>query len=311
VEYLNYETAIGDHDRIVLLFERCLISCANYESFWCKYARYLENYHKKNPSSNQDVSVHFQKVHENVEIGSKKATEEEEQLIRDVQSILNEIISGLLVQEKEEVLAIADAMDSITDSVLKNEHDTCELEVAKCLLETVGKVCGDGDTVCGDVEMSTCSNLQHMSQSYVDFLEQSTNKVSSDRSAAEEEDASSSSPTNNLRRKVASPNLSGDSDYSSGLPVNSGEQNSIDNGPSSPGISGEMSTLLSIPTFPPAKYAWQEAVRDVYKRACVIHCPKKPNIRLQWAAFEEELGEFSSCNDDDQAVDGVYQSHFL
>jgi len=50
------------------------------------------------------------------------------------------------------------------------------------------------------------------------------------------------------------------------------------------------SSLLSVPSFPPAPERWQEIVRDIYKRACIVHCPRKPSIRLQWAAFEEELG---------------------
>ncbi|XP_043222809.1 uncharacterized protein LOC122382017 [Amphibalanus amphitrite] len=33
-----------------------------------------------------------------------------------------------------------------------------------------------------------------------------------------------------------------------------------------------------------------DAVREVYKRACLVHCPTKPNVRMQWAAFEESVG---------------------
>ena len=36
--YLDFEISEGDHDRIVVLFERCLIPCAQYEQFWAKYA---------------------------------------------------------------------------------------------------------------------------------------------------------------------------------------------------------------------------------------------------------------------------------
>jgi pre-mRNA-processing factor 39 len=38
--YLDFEMAEGNHERIVVLFERCLIPAANYEQFWVKYARY-------------------------------------------------------------------------------------------------------------------------------------------------------------------------------------------------------------------------------------------------------------------------------
>ena len=34
-----------------------------------------------------------------------------------------------------------------------------------------------------------------------------------------------------------------------------------------------------------------EGVRNVYRRACDIHLPKKPYIHLAWAAFEERQGK--------------------
>ncbi len=33
-----------------------------------------------------------------------------------------------------------------------------------------------------------------------------------------------------------------------------------------------------------------DAVRNVYRRACKIHLPKKPNIHMAWATFEERQG---------------------
>ncbi|KAJ8356468.1 hypothetical protein SKAU_G00192620 [Synaphobranchus kaupii] len=43
-EYLDFEIENGTPERVVVLFERCLIACALYEDFWIKYAKYLENY---------------------------------------------------------------------------------------------------------------------------------------------------------------------------------------------------------------------------------------------------------------------------
>lgn len=40
MSYLNFEIQEGQEDRINILFERCLISCALYEEFWIKYARW-------------------------------------------------------------------------------------------------------------------------------------------------------------------------------------------------------------------------------------------------------------------------------
>lgn len=34
-----------------------------------------------------------------------------------------------------------------------------------------------------------------------------------------------------------------------------------------------------------------DGVRNVFRRACTIHLPKKPNIHLAWAAFEERNGK--------------------
>ncbi|KAJ4450423.1 hypothetical protein ANN_01847 [Periplaneta americana] len=42
-EYLDYEIEQGDQQRIIVLFERCLIACALYEEFWIKFIRYLES----------------------------------------------------------------------------------------------------------------------------------------------------------------------------------------------------------------------------------------------------------------------------
>ncbi|KAG9475537.1 hypothetical protein GDO78_003767 [Eleutherodactylus coqui] len=42
--YLNFEMSEGQHERIVVLFERCLMPCALYEEFWILYARYMERH---------------------------------------------------------------------------------------------------------------------------------------------------------------------------------------------------------------------------------------------------------------------------
>ncbi|XP_073514680.1 pre-mRNA-processing factor 39-like isoform X2 [Phyllobates terribilis] len=41
-KYLTFEMSQGLHDRIVVLFERCLMPCAMYEEFWLSYAQYME-----------------------------------------------------------------------------------------------------------------------------------------------------------------------------------------------------------------------------------------------------------------------------
>nr|XP_006824828.1 PREDICTED: pre-mRNA-processing factor 39-like [Saccoglossus kowalevskii] len=55
-EYLDFEIENGSHERVVVLFERCMIACALYEDFWLKYARYME------PHSKEGVSAVFRRA---------------------------------------------------------------------------------------------------------------------------------------------------------------------------------------------------------------------------------------------------------
>lgn len=39
---------------------------------------------------------------------------------------------------------------------------------------------------------------------------------------------------------------------------------------------------------------WNEKIREVLKRACTIHHPKKPSLHLFWSEFEEMQGMYLS-----------------
>ncbi|XP_056383006.1 pre-mRNA-processing factor 39-like isoform X2 [Hyla sarda] len=43
-KYLNFEISQGHHERVVVLFERCLMPCVKYEEFWLLYACYMEKH---------------------------------------------------------------------------------------------------------------------------------------------------------------------------------------------------------------------------------------------------------------------------
>jgi pre-mRNA-processing factor 39 len=40
-KYLDYEEAEGDYARIQFLYERCLVTCAQHDEFWLRYARWM------------------------------------------------------------------------------------------------------------------------------------------------------------------------------------------------------------------------------------------------------------------------------
>ncbi|XP_034939966.1 pre-mRNA-processing factor 39 [Chelonus insularis] len=48
-----------------------------------------------------------------------------------------------------------------------------------------------------------------------------------------------------------------------------------------------------------------DKIRDVYVRACTIHHPKKPNLHLQWATFEEGEGNFDKAAEILENIDNV------
>jgi len=57
-KYLDFEEAEGDHQRIVCLYERCLTTCALYDEFWFRYARWMAGQLKKD----EDVRIIYIKA---------------------------------------------------------------------------------------------------------------------------------------------------------------------------------------------------------------------------------------------------------
>ena len=49
------------------------------------------------------------------------------------------------------------------------------------------------------------------------------------------------------------------------------------------------------------KTSWEskgrQAVREVYRRACLVHCTKKAMIKLRWASFEEDGGDMEKAKE--------------
>ncbi|ERT01883.1 hypothetical protein HMPREF1624_00177 [Sporothrix schenckii ATCC 58251] len=52
-KYLDFEEASGDYARIVFLYERCLVTCAYYDEFWFRYARWMS----AQPGKEEDVRI--------------------------------------------------------------------------------------------------------------------------------------------------------------------------------------------------------------------------------------------------------------
>ncbi len=52
-KYLDFEEAQGDRTRVVFLYERCLVTCAFYDEFWFRYARWMA----AQPGKQEDVRI--------------------------------------------------------------------------------------------------------------------------------------------------------------------------------------------------------------------------------------------------------------
>ncbi|CAL8100667.1 unnamed protein product [Orchesella dallaii] len=265
-EYLNFEIQEKDHDRIILLFERCLIACAYYEEFWSKYARYVETYHKEH-SKDMNVSVHVQKIKIDEELVSQKETEKEEGIIAAVKDVLDGLINTICKNE-EESMDVRNTVESLIENVVLLEESE-NFVFNKFSTASVGELSqklGVGDLKVGSVQGSQNANSKVVDCETPDLC-----------------------GNYKLRHKSGSIN---------------------DNNINSESASAEVTSLISVPTFPEACFKWQETVRDIYKRACIIHCAKKPVIRLQWAAFEEELGNVAESR---KLIQHVLQwfPHFL
>ncbi|XP_033299623.1 pre-mRNA-processing factor 39 [Bombus bifarius] len=62
-EYLDFEIEQKDQNRIIILFERCLIACALYDEFWMRFVRYLESLKGDNVEKIRDVYTRACMVH--------------------------------------------------------------------------------------------------------------------------------------------------------------------------------------------------------------------------------------------------------
>ena len=67
-------------------------------------------------------------------------------------------------------------------------------------------------------------------------------------------------------------------------------------GSSSEAVEAEMSGVVVSDVWQVQGRGW-EAVRDVYRRAAIVHCPKKAVIRMKWAQFEENIGNVEQARD--------------
>lgn len=202
-EYLELETSDStDPRQIVLLYERCLVPCAQYEEFWVSYTRYLES--KLDKSDLVDVVAR-------TGYDSKK-------------------------------------------------HDS---SISACAIKNNGIIDNRGD------------------QAVVTGINDDGNRESC---------TDEPSDADNAIKKITATEASLSTNVESAVKLTDGEsnRNSSEN-VRRPFVPASSDELLWNECWP-GGLCRAETVRAVYRRACLVHCANKPNIRLQWALFEEQTG---------------------
>ncbi|XP_023326591.1 uncharacterized protein LOC111700016 [Eurytemora carolleeae] len=238
--YLDYEIRKGDHERIVVLFERCLIPCALYEQFWAKYARYLEKAHKEKKDLPRVVEEEI-----------------DENGIRKARSAFN---TGL---DKVDEL-----QDKRTTWTMRGWRETLK----------------DGTQVMR-AEKITTKDLEAEKAETAEKKEKAAAELKADEGFEKDGDKENENNENKENEET-------DKDEKAEGEKEGSEKETKTY---SNDIDAEMSMVV-ISSAWMEKRGW-EAVRDVYKRACIVHCPKRAVIKMKWAAFEENVNNIEEARE--------------
>ncbi|CAB4053989.1 PRPF39 [Lepeophtheirus salmonis] len=261
--YLDYEIKKENHERIIVLFERCLIPCANYEQFWIKYARYLENFFRDSLKKSNELYPSLQ---------------EHRPSILDLEKARWSFGTGLSAVDQLKEKRCAWTLRGW------KEEDEEGNEVMRVVSEPVSF---EDQTISQEKDENTSMECEeHSSHDVKDFGKENETQepsVSNENHPCTSTDTKSREnclPTETDTLDNISTSLSCDDRIDE---ISKAFQKEIE---------AEMSTVLKTSWSNDINY---EAVRSVYKRACHIHCPSKALVQLKWAAFEEECGKLDSA----------------
>lgn len=142
--YLDYEQAIGDFDRIVALFERCLVITAQYEEFWLRYTGWMhmrlqDGDHPSDIDLAQDIRSAFRRASSTFVPIAKRAVRLQWALFEEAQG------------DAETALEIYQSILLL----IEGDEETI-LAMVSCARRTSGVVAAIG-IIRGHLEASTCS----------------------------------------------------------------------------------------------------------------------------------------------------------
>ncbi|XP_069178524.1 repetitive organellar protein-like [Procambarus clarkii] len=282
-DYLDFEISEGDPLRIIPLFERCLVSCALYEDFWCRYALYMEK-HTQNVLSEKEEVLASDKNADND--GNKNVCEDEK--------VTKNALSESVESEKE--------IDSAEKSCEANKEEdssdgvNIDKQVNDQSITVINSKDDNTDTM---VRGSDVKNDK-------DFPRDVNVEVRENRDSTIGNDA----VEKNLREQI--PIIEIDDRQNSNVSdivesENEGQSVEKTEPPTLEQLKSELCADLNISgrvlKCPPLTPQWiksgvsWEDVRHIYRRGAWIHCPSKAGLLMQWAEFEETQGNLDTSRE--------------
>jgi tetratricopeptide (TPR) repeat protein len=262
---LDWQVEQGDHQRIVVLFERCLIPCALYEQFSAKYARYLERAHKEGKDRDEMGRVGLDMAE------------------GDVGKARDAFNTGLGVVDQMREARCTWTLRGWRET-LKDGTQVMRAE------EDLEQGLEDGNGESKDKENAVDSS---------EAIEESINETSTSALVESEEIQLTESDMVTEGKKE-----NGIEEVNENIEDTVVEDGEVDRlGTLKPGESSSSSAVEAEMSGVVVSDVWQvqgrgwEAVRDVYRRAAIVHCPKKAVIRMKWAQFEENIGNVEQARD--------------
>ena len=277
-QYLDWQVGQQDYHRTVVLFERCLVPCALYEQFWAKYARFLERAHKDGRDK-ADVGAG---------LGGGAGAEQP-----DIDKARSAFGTGLGVVDR-----------------MRDARCTWTLRGWKETLKDGTEVMRAENISVADLEYEEESKKSKKLKTSDDKMEtkEKTQDPSADTKASQEEtDEEFDRQFDKVAAGVAT--TEGEA-VAADVPEEDTAEAGVENLNLGTSAAAEVESELSEVTV---SDGWQRGpgrgwaeVREVYRRAATVHCPRKAVIRMKWAQFEETVGQAQKAREILQHLVSMY-----
>ncbi|XP_065568654.1 uncharacterized protein LOC136032299 isoform X2 [Artemia franciscana] len=273
-EYLDFEISRGNYSKIIMLFERCLVPCANYEEFWSKYANFVEKWIGKNPveeAERENEKTNGKKLNSKCQMSKEMSKEQkgEETFCpgkAEIPTKANREVGRAGIEDKLIAINInKDVSSHSTVQMVEVENDRGRVD------QSVQANNSKGITMDNPTKFGT-----NKSDIMSDEMEESLIKESDrEKENQKEGERERMEVTINMPEETVET-------------VNQERTMAVGTGSSlaeeSEENTKEINESLGI------YFVTAESVRNVYRRGCLIHCLKKPRLRLLWSLFEESQG---------------------